>query len=313
LRRLLPVVPLLLAALGGCGDSGRIDAMLNDLAQGRPEGLRVRELGPADADAVPKLLAMLRSDRRRFVQRALIDALVSIGSRKALPALEESIALPDAQVRYPAAAAHWKLGGGEEPGLAVLLQGVAQGDEAALAAFATVAPDLPQATVDALVARVAADPSWSNVEAIAAIGPRAAKAEPILRAVVADPARLPGERVSAAWALERTVGDAATAAYQLVRIYRDPNPFVRRRLVPRILELGALAPGPVVDELEGLLVEDDPALRAAGAWVLGRLGARAAAALPALKGMAASDPSGEAQAAARDAIGRIGKEESAKG
>ncbi|MBI4603466.1 MAG: HEAT repeat domain-containing protein [Planctomycetes bacterium] len=227
------------------------EGLFRNLVEGRSDQeavLAFCELDEAPREAVLFLIGMLR-DRASTLRRVAVEALACLGPRaaEALPALIEALE-EDRQLT----------------------------DEITLA-LVEVAPEDPRT----LAALLGAPGSRGVIEALGKLGPRARAAVPRLAAALSSGGTQ--ERRAAAEALGAVAaGDpsaiAALAAAALAGALQSGDSSVAYAAAAALARSGAAGVGPLIDVLE----ESDSVARMHAAWALGRIGARAREAVPAL-------------------------------
>jgi HEAT repeat protein len=217
------------------------------------------KLGESAAKAVPQLVRALK-DQDNWVSALAAEALGEIGSSaeggtpaQVIPALVRSLRHANAQVRGKAAESLGKLGEPARTALGGLEETAAKDENEA-------------ARKQAL---------W----ALGEIGQLTEAGARLLVAAVQDPH--PETRAIAVEALGKDAGHRADSAEAVVRALDDSNDLVRIEAARTLMRWNAASPS-VILGLSKLLQGANPAAQVQAAQALGRLGAQAAAAGPAL-------------------------------
>jgi HEAT repeat protein len=243
----------------------------------------------AARDAVPRLLAMLRSKADPAARLSAVEALGAIGDDRATDALLHVLCDEDLAGRPRQALRridrHWARGEAALAQIPTLLRGLAEADlriaYSASRALEAFRPDWPQtpdarAQVPALIARLPQGPEWQRTMIARALGK------------LADERAIP-RLFEALYDQDPRVAEEAGLALDAVKLDRPRQDSVRRA-VPRIAEelrpdsppnrrlaamalLARTAEPSAVGLLEPLLAEHEPLIVAAAASSLGRIGA----------------------------------------
>lgn len=276
------------AALARFG-KGAVPVLTKLLADASPErrngaAVALALLGPKAADAVPALQQALKDADPRVRIRAA-DALWSV-EKKGQPAvatLIDALNSPDAQVRRRAVDVLTVIGPEARDAVPALTRGLKDKDEALAskyaAALAAVGPDAKAAVpVLAEVVKNTERPALrvAAIDALGKIGPDARVATPYLLTLVKDPSTQ--VRNLAVDALGRIGADPKEAGPVLVEALRNPG-----QVSPNLIQAALQKLGPaVIPEVAKMLQDPKPNVRAQGAALLGRYGAAAKDAVPAL-------------------------------
>ena len=116
-----------LAGLGKAAVPGLIEALKDDEA-GKYACLVLASIGPDAVDAVPALVARLKTEKRPEVQQQIVTALGAIGSAAAVPALAEELSAAEDATCVAAAFALGRIGPPARAGEAVLNKSLASSD-----------------------------------------------------------------------------------------------------------------------------------------------------------------------------------------
>lgn len=244
-------------------------------------------MGERAAKAMPQILEMLESDsvQRRRAAAGIIRG-IGPAAAEAIPSLVKRLRDEDFHTQYWACRALGAIGPASSVATADLLERMSQGTVSvrrnAAMALGNIGPDIGPEAVAALVEAVDSEPlAPVREEAVIALGklkPFADKSVPVLKKALADPDfPAPTHAARSLWLL---TGDADEAAKWLVEAMDDLSYF--QHAVEVLGEMGPDA-APAVDRLIEALGERDPDDRVSAALALGRIGAPAAKAEPALR------------------------------
>ena len=247
----------------------------------------LESLGEGGAKAMPQILEMLESDsvQRRNVAAGIIRGIGPAAS-EAIPSLVKRLRDENFHTQYWACRALGAIGPASSVATDDLLERMSQGTVSvrrnAAMALGNIGPDIGPEAVAALVEAVNGDPMAPvREEAVIALGklkPFADKSVPVLKKALADPDfPAPTHAARSLWLL---TGDADEAAKWLAKAMGDLTHF--QHAVEVLGEMGPAA-APAVDRLIEALGERDPDDRVSAALALGRIGAPATKAEPALR------------------------------
>jgi HEAT repeat protein len=259
-------------------------------------------IGLAPEAVVPTLIELLHpSQPPACCLAALILGDLGPTARESVPALRSCLAAPAAVVRLHAAEAILKIAAGDDEALRVVLSGLIdqQGDVRYFAVNALGSSGIENARAACAVARAMTD-SDTNVAAAAALNlswmedsretgeapvtapDAAAPLSPELRQLTAELLHATtATRQAAAIGLAQAGPRARPAADALRARLADRDLIIRVHAARALIAIG-LPPESVLPVLVDLLGVEKPNVAVAAAYVLGRIGPPAAAALPSL-------------------------------
>jgi HEAT repeat protein len=302
------------AALGalaqlGSAASPALDALLGELEGPRAEGLGgagVREaLAGLGSAVIPPLVSRAQGPDPQLRVRAIATlAAMGPGAVSALPALSKALEDPEPTVRRAAVEALRSMGAAAAPAvpaLAALLadDGLRVAAAEALAGMGGAAAPALGALMTTFKSAAATDPALPAVrKSLVALDSRSAT--PIAELLNDED---PALRVKAITLLEEMGPAAKPALPGLLGLLQGDSAELGLAAGRALAKLGSDAVPNLIEELKS----DQPVRRAAAARVLGEIGAPARAAVSALT-LLAKDPDASVQAAAAEALTKIGVE-----
>ena len=177
--------------------------------------------------------------------------------------------------------------------------------------FAALGPAAKPAVSDLIRTLDDGDPAIRGdaAVALAAVGADAAAAVPMLSAMLADPAAVPGTRYAAAYALGRIGGPAAKPAVETLRTLSDSQDEMMATVAVWALLKIEPQDGPLVEKAIPILRRaaraEREVVRLEAAVALGDIGPAASSAIPILELISEDDPSRAVRDAAAAALKKI--------
>ncbi len=314
--QVIPVFAIYGAAAAEFGEEA-VDPLIEALGSDEPRvylgaAIGLEALGEGAAKAMPKILEMLESDstQRRNVAAGIIRG-IGPAAAEAIPSLVKRLRDENFHTQYWACRALGAIGPASSAATDDLLERMSLGTVSvrrnAAIALGNIGPDIGPEAVAALLEAVDEDPMAPvREEAVIALGklkPFADKSAAVLKKALADPDfPAPTHAARSLWLL---TGDADEAAKWLTKAMGDLTYF--QHAVEVLGEMGPDA-APAVDRLIEALGERDPDDRVSAALALGRIGAPATKAEPALRKLL-EDEEPQVREAAQSALDALSSNE----
>ncbi len=269
-------------------------------------------IGAGNARVLPAITKLL-ADRQWQVRRAAAMALAETGpaAAKSLPALWKASEDTNGDVHRAVLIAVWRVGGDAKPLVRYYVRLLkARGAASSSGYHLTCAlGNMGPAATDAvphLLPLLQCPDLWHRLNAVRVlgqIGPGAAKAVPALLVLLRDPKLGPRHYAGISVALGNIGKAAEPGLPDLIRLVGGRDTAAALAAVEALGKI-AITRDDVIAALESALKSDSPRMAAAGCTALGRLGAGARSALPAI-GKLKEHRDAKVRAAAAEAVKTI--------